>query len=136
VNRTAAAKWLKQALHDLDMAGRNVGIGGYDTAAFLAHQAVEKLLKALLAAQGRAAPKMHFVDELAEQLELPAAVRVHIDGLSADYMLSRYPDVSDLVPYEQYDEALANEKVRAARSVFEPLKERYRDLLPSEETND
>ena len=57
-------------------------------------------------------------------------MRVHIDGLTADYMLSRYPDVSDLVPYEQYDLALANEKVRAARSVFALLKERYADLLP------
>ena len=112
------------------MAGRNVGIGGYDTAAFLAHQSVEKLLKALLAAQGRAVPKMHFIDELAGQLDLPPEVQVHIDGLTADYMLSRYPDVSDQVPYEQYDEALANEKVRAARSVFALLKERYADLLP------
>ena len=135
MTRAAAAKWLKQALHDLDMAGRNVGIGGYDTAAFLAHQSVEKLLKALFAAQGRPAPRMHFIDELAEQLDLPAAVRVHIDGLTADYMLSRYPDVSDRVPYEQYDEALANEKVRAARSVFVLLKERYADLLPEAEND-
>ncbi|MCX6842216.1 MAG: HEPN domain-containing protein [candidate division WOR-3 bacterium] len=130
MNRVAAAKWLKQALHDLEMAGRNVGIGGYDTAAFLAHQSVEKLLKALLAAQGRAVPKTHFIDELAGQLDLPPEVQVHIDGLTADYMLSRYPDVSDQVPYEQYDEALANEKVRAARSVFALLKERYADLMP------
>ncbi len=130
MNRAAAAKWLKQALHDLEMAGRNVGIGGYDTAAFLAHQSVEKLLKALLAAQGRAVPRMHFIDELAGQLDLPPEVQVHIDGLTADYMLSRYPDVSDLVPYEQYDEALANEKVRAARSVFALLKERYAGLMP------
>jgi HEPN domain-containing protein len=129
MNRAAAAKWLKQALHDLDMARRNVGIGGYDTAAFLAHQSVEKLLKALLAAQGRAVPRMHFIDELAGQLNLPPEVQVHIDGLTADYMLSRYPDVSDLVPYEQYDEALANEKVRAARSVFALLKESYADLM-------
>jgi HEPN domain-containing protein len=130
MNRAVAAKWLKQALHDLEMAGRNVGIGGYDTAAFLAHQSVEKLLKALLAAQGRAVPKMHFIDELAGQLDLPPEVQVHVDGLTADYMLSRYPDVSDQVPYEQYDEALANEKVRAARSVFALLKERYADLMP------
>lgn len=98
MNRTVAAKWLKQALHDLEMAGRNVGIGGYDAAAFLAHQSVERLLKALLAAQGRAVPKMHFTDELAGQLDLPPEVQVHIDGLTADYMLSRYPDVSDQVP--------------------------------------
>lgn len=130
MNRVVAAKWLKQALHDLDMAGRNVGIGGYDTAAFLAHQSVERLLKAILAAQGRAVPKMHFIDELAGQLDLPPEVQVHVDGLTADYMLSRYPDVSDQVPYEQYDEALANEKVRAASSVFALLKEHYADLMP------
>jgi HEPN domain-containing protein len=130
MNRAVAAKWLKQALHDLEIAGRNVGIGGYDTAAFLAHQSVEKLLKALLAAQGRAVPKMHFIDELAGQLDLPPEVQGHVDGLTADYMLSRYPDVSDQVPYEQYDEALANEKVRAAGSVFALLKERYSDLMP------
>jgi HEPN domain-containing protein len=133
MNRAVAVKWLAQAMHDLEMAEKNVGIGGYDIAAFLAHQAVEKPLKALLAARGRAVPKMHFVDELAEQLGLPPEVRTHIDGLTADYMLSRYPDVTDRVPYEQYDRALAGEKVRAAQSVFRMLKERYADLLTGEQ---
>jgi len=132
MNRAVAVKWLAQAMHDLEMAEKNIGIGGYDIAAFLAHQAVEKLLKALVAAQGRAVPKMHFVDELAEQLGLPPEVRTHIDGLTADYMLSRYPDVSDSVPYEQYDRALANEKVRAAQNVFRMLKDRYADLQNGE----
>ncbi len=51
VNITARI-WLLQALHDLDMAEKNLTISGYDVAAFLSHQAVEKLLKALLAARG------------------------------------------------------------------------------------
>jgi len=114
------------------MAGKNIGIGGFDTAAFLAHQSVEKLLKALLAAEGRPVPRLHFIDELAGQLALPSEARVHIEGLTADYMLSRYPDVSDSVPYEQYDEALAREKVRAAQSIFALLEERYADLLREE----
>lgn len=129
MNRAVAVKWLAQAMHDLEIAEKNIGIAGYDTAAFLAHQSVEKLLKALVAASGRAVPRTHFIDELAEQLELPSEVRTHIDGLTADYMLSRYPDVTDQVPYEQYDRALAGEKVRAAQSVFRMLKERYADLL-------
>jgi HEPN domain-containing protein len=116
-------------MHDLEIAEKNIGIGGYDTAAFLAHQSVEKLLKALMAASGRAVPRTHYIDELAEQLELPPEVRTHIDGLTADYMLSRYPDITDQVPYEQYDRALAAEKVRAAQNVFRMLKERYEDLL-------
>jgi HEPN domain-containing protein len=30
MNREIAFKWLKQALHDLEMAERNIGIGSYD----------------------------------------------------------------------------------------------------------
>lgn len=30
MNREIAFKWLKQALHDLEMAERNIGIMGYD----------------------------------------------------------------------------------------------------------
>jgi len=35
-----ARKWIKQALHDLEMAHKNISIEGYDIAAFLSHQAV------------------------------------------------------------------------------------------------
>lgn len=42
-----AAKWLRQSLHDLEMANKNIGIKGYDVTAFLCHQAVEKLLKTI-----------------------------------------------------------------------------------------
>ena len=55
-----AIKWLKQGLHDLEMARKNVEIGGYDVAAFLAHQSVEKLLKALFAIKGKEIPKIHY----------------------------------------------------------------------------
>jgi len=48
MNREIAKKWFKQAQHDLEMAEKNMGIEGYDIASFLAHQAVEKLLKAIL----------------------------------------------------------------------------------------
>jgi len=61
-------------------------------------------------------------------------VLVHVNGLSADYMFSRYPDVSDSVLYEQYDEAPAKEKVRAAQSMFALLRDQYADLL-QEDTN-
>ena len=44
--KETAKKWYKQALHDLVIAEKNITIEGYDVAAFLSHQAVEKLLKA------------------------------------------------------------------------------------------
>jgi len=41
-----ARKWYRQAVHELEMAEKNIEIGGYDISAFLSHQSVEKLLKA------------------------------------------------------------------------------------------
>ena len=40
----------------------------------------------------------------------------------------RVPDVSDTVPYEQYDEAVAAEKVESAKKVFELLRDRSREI--------
>ncbi len=133
MNQALAQKWLKQALHDLEMAGKSIDIKGYDIAAFLAHQSVEKLLKALLALAGRDIPRIHYIDELADRLDTPEEVRLHIEGLTADYMLSRYPDVGDKVPYEYYNKVIAEEKVQAARKVFELLEGRYSDLLTGPE---
>ncbi len=45
MSKEIALKWDKQALHDLQMAEKNISIKGYDIAAFLAHQSVEKLMK-------------------------------------------------------------------------------------------
>ena len=64
--RETARKWYKQAVHDLEMAQRNIEIGGYDVAAFLSHQAVEKLLKAAFIIEGREVPRTHFIDEFAK----------------------------------------------------------------------
>jgi HEPN domain-containing protein len=110
------------------MAEKNIGIGGYDVAAFLAHQAVEKLLKTLHLKEGKRIPKTHFIDELAEALDLPEEVRNNVYELTADYTLARYPDVSDTVPFEQYTKGIAEEKVDAAKEIFRLLRDRYRDL--------
>lgn len=128
-----AKKWIKQALHDLCMAEKNVEIGGYDIAAFLAHQAVEKLLKGLFALGEGKIPKVHYIDELAQMLNLPEEVMPPILSLTADYTLARYPDVSDDVPYEQYDDAISREKIEAAKKVFAFLRNRYENLI---ENND
>lgn len=53
MKKEIAMKSLKQALHDLKMAERNIEIDGYDIAAFLAHQAVEKLFKAIFPLQNK-----------------------------------------------------------------------------------
>jgi len=124
-----ALKWLKQALHDLEMAEKNISIGGYDIAAFLSHQSVEKLLKAIFAIEGRKIPKTHYLDDLARELELGKNIINIISELTIDYTFSRYPDVADNVPYEEYNEKIAKEKVKTAKEIFKTLKKFYRPLL-------
>lgn len=127
-----AIKWLKQALHDIEMAEKNIAIGGYDVSAFLAHQSVEKLLKAVFAINGQKIPKSHYIDELARELELEKDIIDAVAELTVDYTFSRYPDVAEGVPYEEYDEETAKEKVEIANRVFEYLKNKYERLLESE----
>jgi HEPN domain-containing protein len=123
-----AGKWFKQALHDLDMAEKNIGIEGYDVTAFLSHQAVEKVLKALHLLEGRKIPRSHFIDELAETLSLAEDILNNVYELTADYTLARYPDVSDEVPFKQYTKTIAQEKVHAAKEIFRLLRDRYLEL--------
>ncbi|MFQ6107210.1 MAG: HEPN domain-containing protein [Thermoplasmata archaeon] len=133
MTKEIAKKWLKQALHDLEMAGRNIDIEGYDIAAFLSHQAVEKLLKAIFALEGREFPRIHYIDELAHQLTVTEEVMSQVHALTADYTLTRYPDVSEKVPCEQYDRETAKEKVESAKKVFDLLRGRYEQLEGDDE---
>lgn len=126
--RRAAQKWLKQARHDLHMAEKNISIAGYDVACFLAHQAVEKLLKAVIIAEGKKPPRSHYLDELGKVLALPVDVSDALNELSGDYMMSRYPDVGDAVPFEEYDRETAMEKVAIAKAVFAQLQGRCKGL--------
>jgi len=43
-------------------------------------------------------------------------------------MFSRYPDVSNLVPFEEYDREIAAEKVNIAKKIFEQLKDKSKSL--------
>lgn len=124
MNKTARI-WILQALHDLDMAEKNLTISGYDVAAFLCHQAVEKLLKALIAARGEEIPKIHFLDVLGRRLGLDITVMKEINSLSGDYIIARYPGACEMMPFEQYDFQLAKDKIAVARRVFSCLESEY-----------
>ena len=124
-NLANAKKWLKQAVHDLEIARKNISIEGYDIAAFLAHQSVEKLLKSIIIIKKNKLSKTHLIDDLAREINLPEDLIEIINDLTVDYTFSRYPDVSNSVPYEEYDEKIAEEKVTKAEMIFQKLKEEY-----------
>lgn len=113
-----AVRWLSMACGDLATAeaaqadwrvpARNV--------AFHAQQAVEKALKAALVLEGKAAPKMHDLDQLRDRL--PAGWRVrktHRDlaRLSQYAVEARYPD--DVPPITKLQSSAS---FRQARTIY------------------
>ncbi len=121
----AAQIWIEQALHDLDMAKKNLEVGGYDVAAFLAQQCVEKLLKAALILEGKKPPKTHYIDVLAQIVEVPQEIFEQILPLTTDYLLARYPDVMGEPPYRQYTRSIAESRIQAAETFWAYFQERW-----------
>ena len=122
--RIEAERLLKQAERDLENARKNVAVEAYELAAFVAHQAVEKHLKAAwMVTRGEVAPRTHSLTELGDALGVPSDRRRHLVYLNPDYVTARYPDAANGVPYEVYDRETAEAKVEAAEKVFEWLRQ-------------
>lgn len=86
----------------------------------------------MFALKGLEIPKTHYIDELARGLKLKKELLNSISELTVDYTFARYPDVAEHVPYEEYTEEIAKEKVKTAKDVFAALEEHYR-VLPEKE---
>jgi HEPN domain-containing protein len=114
-------RWLRQALHDLQIAEKNLSIGGFDSAAFYSHQSVEKLLKGLISVSGRPIPRTHDLERLGDILACPDDVIPDLINLMGDYQTSRYPDMSEVIPCEYYTEAIARDRVRKAKKIFSEI---------------
>lgn len=94
--------------------------GDEDIAVYLAHQAVEILLKAAWLFRGRdEPPRSHDVVLLSTHLDAPEAVLNACRRLRPHYLASRYPDAANGDPAENYDEIIAGELVALAGEVFE-----------------
>lgn len=117
--RRSAERLILQARRDLESAELNIGIARHEVACFLAHQAVEKRLKAAwLTCLRRAPPHSHTLLELAQPFSIPQGLGPRLAYLNLDYTVSRYPDAANGIPYEQYDEHLAREKLTTAKDAF------------------
>ena len=121
--RIEVERLIKQAERDLQSARRIIEIGSYEVLAFLAHQAVEKYLKAAwMVVKHEAPPRTHSLTELGDALAVPKVHRRHLGYLNPDYVTARYPDAANGVPYEVYDREMAEAKVTAAEEAFEWLR--------------
>ncbi|MCS7278983.1 MAG: HEPN domain-containing protein [Thermodesulfobacteriaceae bacterium] len=127
-----ANKWLKQAEYDLEDARKAFQWGSFNLCCFLAQQAAEKAVKAILFACGCEEVWGHSVGSLLQiasnfylQLKelLPLA-----KSLDKYYIPTRYPDVlpDDAIPSEVYDEEDAQRALHKAEKILEKLKELLR----------
>lgn len=117
--REEASNWWEQALKDFESAKKNITIEAYYIAAFLSQQAAEKALKALFICKLKDTPgKTHSLLRLGRDVGIPSDYYHGLRKLNPDFILTRYPDVADGVPYELYDEKIAQEKVLIAEKVI------------------
>lgn len=113
--RLEAERLLAQAGEDLVTAAVLLNGERQYAAAFFAHQAAEKALKALHIQRLLTLPRFH-------DLQTPEDVREGARLLTPDYTLSRYPDVAGTVPAKLYGKPQATARVKAAKRILQWVK--------------
>ena len=116
--------WLEQAQEDLETARILIENGKYSASAFYSQQAAENVLRALLYLTGRDPGKTHSLIELAEAPEqegiaVSQNVKEDLMVVSPHFIISRYPDAANGVPYKQYNRNIAEDVYRRAKEVVE-----------------
>jgi len=82
------AHWVERAEYDLETAKAMLGTARYLYVAFMCQQAVEKLLKALIAQQDKENLPIHNLNRLAE-----------LAGIKGDLGAQQFDFLAELTPY-------------------------------------
>jgi hypothetical protein len=119
--REIVLQLLKQGKKELKYAEDNFKLKNYSLVAFLCQQSVEKLLKAVYIHEKKEdPPKTHNLRPLVIALEnIPKEIISFCLRLNPHYIIARYPDAANGVPYEMYDKEIAGELLEYAQKVFE-----------------
>lgn len=118
--RKEVGQWWKQAKKDLETAGHCKNSKDYYASAFFCHQSVEKGFKALYIEKKRASPgATHSLIYLATEVNAPPEFFSFLRQLTPIFVTTRYPDAAYGVPYELYDEAIANELLKKSSEVMQ-----------------
>jgi HEPN domain-containing protein len=117
--RKEIENWWKQGKNDLEKAKVLFKSKNFDGTSFFCQQAVEKTLKALILSKTKEKNiEGHSLVYLGKRAKLPKSFFSGLKKLSPQYFISRYPDVTEEVPYELYDEKLAKEFLDIAEEVI------------------
>ncbi len=119
--------WWKQALKDFESAKKNFEIEEWNVVAFLCQQSVEKALKALYIQEKKKSPgTTHSLVYLGKELSMSEEMLRLLRKLAPDFILTRYPDASQTLPYELYDKYSAEERLEIAEKVLKWVSERLK----------
>jgi len=130
-----AARWLKQAEHDLQDANLTAEAGRHALSCFLCHQCAEKAATAFLLARGAERVWGHALADLCEDamnfdpsFDLIKTVAVLLDKF---YLDTRYPSgLPGGVPAEAYDAHDSSRALEVARDVYNFVSNRLAGLAP------
>jgi HEPN domain-containing protein len=131
-----ARQWVAKARNDLLDADNNLASAHVptDTVCFHCQQAVEKLLKAVLAAQGMPPPRTHVLMLLADQLAVTLPTVKQLDDalvtLTPYAVAARYPDDDGGMPTIED----AREARQHAERVLTWVREKFPSLTVDETT--
>ncbi len=111
--------WWLQAQEDLSTAIYLSEGKKYYMAAFASQQAVEKALKALYILKlKKSAGTTHSLIHLASETNVPQKYFSFLRSLSPEFVISRYPDVSQELPYKLYDQEKIDYYLKNAKDLF------------------
>lgn len=125
-----ARRWLKQAEEDFKNAKVIFEAGGWYMVCFLAHQVVEKALKAFLYFQGEVKVLGHSVlkllDKVTEYDAAFKALRKEVKPLEGYYVETRYPNAlsEEYIPAEFFEREEAESAMAVAEKVLGLVKAR------------
>ncbi|MCX8204632.1 MAG: HEPN domain-containing protein [Candidatus Nezhaarchaeota archaeon] len=123
--RGEALDWLEGATVDLEEAKEACSRRSNHLAVFLAHQAVEKALKAYIIGFKRLRPpRTHDLVELVtlSELQLNSDEAEGIAELSPYYMIARYPNAGLRKPWREITAGTARRFVALAEKIVEKVK--------------
>jgi HEPN domain-containing protein len=110
---------LMQSKADLRTAENSLNSEDYYASVFWCQQAIEKSLKGYIILKNKETPlHIHSLIKLGKLAKIPKKYESILKDISPEYYLTRYPDVSEDVPYELYDKNDAQTKLKNAKEIL------------------
>ncbi|MGK0209617.1 MAG: HEPN domain-containing protein [Patescibacteria group bacterium] len=125
--REEITNWWKQAQRDLLTAENSLKSKDFYQTAFMSQQASEKALKAyLMLTTKESIFNTHSLVFLGRKAKLPLKLLDRLRQLAPEYTISRYPDVAESLPYDNYSAEIALDRLNRAKELFTWLDKRMK----------